>query len=198
MNRRQMQRVFEQSILPRVESHARIQFRATRCPATREDQIAEAIGLAFKWFRQLVRRRKDATKFPCTLATFAVKAVRSGRRVCGQLKPKDVLSERAQQQRGFYVGKLPDVSTLETNPLMEALIDNRISPVPDQVAFRIDWPAWLLTRTARDRRLIRQMGMHERTTDLSRSFGLSPARISQLRQEFHRSWCVFVESDPIG
>jgi hypothetical protein len=32
----------------------------------------------------------------------------TGRRVCGQEKPKDVLSPRAQRQKGFAVEKLPD------------------------------------------------------------------------------------------
>src|SRR5262249_58041693 len=63
----------------------------------------------------------------------------------------------------------------------ERLRDNTLTPVPDQVAFRIDFPAWLRTLTARERRLIRAMARNERTTDLSRQFQVAPGRISQLR-----------------
>jgi hypothetical protein len=74
----------------------------------------------------------------------------------------------------------------------ERLRDNTITPVIDQVQFRIDWPAWLRTLTARERRLIRAMSRNERTLDLSKEFELSPARISQLRREFHDDWCRFL------
>jgi hypothetical protein len=44
-----------------------------------------------------------------------------------------VLSPVAQRLNGFAVGKLPDFSTLDGSPLEEALIDNTVSPVPEQV-----------------------------------------------------------------
>jgi hypothetical protein len=71
------------------------------------------------------------------------------------------------------------------------LRDNTVTPVPDQVQFRIDWPAWLATLTARERRMIRAMARSERTKDLSRQFELSPARISQIRREFRDAWARF-------
>src|SRR5215470_16282406 len=126
------------TIVPRIKLHARVFFRYIRCLHTREDCIAETIDLAWQWFKRLAEKGKDARKFPSVLATYAARAVKSGRRLCGQLKAKDVMSERAQQRHGFYVGKLPDFSTESTNPLAEALSDNTVSPVPDQVHFRID------------------------------------------------------------
>ena len=91
----------------------------------------------------------------------------------------------------FSISKLPDFSTLSDNPLSDALIDNTRSPVPEQVQFRLDFPAWFRTRTDRDRRLIGDMAMGQRTLDLSRRYGLSPGRISQLRREFHDDWLRF-------
>ena len=101
--------------------------------------------------------------FPTALATYAARAVRSGRRVTGQLKAKDAMNPHAQQRRGFCVGKLPDFSTLSDNPLQEALIDNTQTPPPEQAAFRIDFPAWLDTHSKRDRRMILDMAQGERT-----------------------------------
>ena len=181
------------SILPRIETHAKIYFRHVACREKRADFVAETVALAWRWFQRLAERGKDATKFASTLASYAARAVKSGRRVCGQLSPKDVLSERAQQERGFAVGKLPDFSTLSENPLAEALIDNTCTPVPEQVVFRIDFPGWLMTRTERDRRLIQRMVMSERTKDLARKFGLSKARVSQLRQEYREDWDCYGE-----
>jgi hypothetical protein len=47
---------------------------------------------------------------------------------------------------------------------------------------------WVKTRTDRDRRIIGDLMAGERTKDVSRKYGLSPARVSQLRQDFHADW----------
>jgi hypothetical protein len=78
-----------------------------------------------------------------------------------------------------------------SGPLADALLDNTVSPVLDQVAFRLDFPAWRRTRTERDRRLIDCMMTGESTAILARLFGVSAARISQMRREFHRDWHSF-------
>lgn len=178
-------------ILPRIERHATIYFRDLKCPAKKADAIAEAVALTWKWFVRLAERGKDATQFPMVLANFAAKHVRSGRRVCGQEKAHDAMSPNAQQRHGFAVGKLPDYSTLDGNSLQEALFDNTRTPPPDAAAFRIDFPAWLATRTERDRRIIEQLGMSERTGIVARRFGVADGRISQLRNEYRIDWIRF-------
>ncbi|MBI4305429.1 MAG: hypothetical protein HY678_03830, partial [Chloroflexi bacterium] len=137
------------AILPRIQTHATVSFRHVECPGKRADRIAEVIGLCWRWFRRLAERGKDATQFPMVLADFAVRAVRSGRRVCGQLKPKDVLSEVAQAKHGFTVELLPSSTCAAREKLYsiphgqelqdryeERLRDNMQTPIPDQVAFR--------------------------------------------------------------
>jgi hypothetical protein len=179
------------SILPRIELHGRVSFRYLRCPALRDDAVAEVVALAWKWHLRLAERGKDATQFPSALATFAARAVKAGRRLCGQERPKDVLSPSAQRQHRFAVDRLPDFSTLGSNPLTEALADNTQTPPPEQASFRIDFPAWLQTRSERDRRLAEDLMTGERTLDVSTKYGLSPARISQLRRDFHDDWQRF-------
>ena len=105
------------------------------------------------------------------------------------------MSPLARRRRGFAVGRLPHFSTLHGNPLDEALQDNTASPVPEQVAFKIDFPAWRLTHPGRDRRLIDRLMLGERTLDVSRAFGLSPARIAQKRREFRDDWLAFCGLD---
>ena len=182
-------------LLPRIELHARITFRNVRCPDRREDAVAEVVGLVWAWYARLTRRGKDPSRFPTALATFAARAVRSGRRVCGQERAKDVLSPLAQARHGFVVASLPGCSTLGGSPFDEALRDNTRSPVPEQVCFRADFPAWLRTLGRRDRRLAQAMALGHRTGELARRFRVSPARISQLRREFHDGWTKFCGED---
>ena len=95
------------SIRPRIQEHARIYFRHVKCRGKREDFIAETIALAWTRFLRLVQRGKDVASFISTSATRCAQAVRNGRRLCGQEKPKDVMSTVCQQRRGFAVESLP-------------------------------------------------------------------------------------------
>jgi hypothetical protein len=179
------------SILPRIERHGRVYFRHVRCPDRKADAISEMVALSWHWFLRLAHQGKDATRFPSTLATFAARAVHSGRRLCGAERAKDALSPAAQRRHGFAVGRLPDVSTLNGNPLFDALHDNTRSPVPDQVSFRLDFPAWLASLGARNRSIAQDMAQGHRTGELAEKYGLSPARVSQLRREFYLDWQKF-------
>lgn len=185
------------TIVPRIQLHARISSRDIKCQHKRADFISEVVSLCWKWWVRLHERGKDPSGFVSTLAALAARHVRNGRRLCGQLRPNDVLSPRAQQLRGFTVEKLPDFSTLSENPFSEALQDNTRSEVPDQVCFRLDFPAWLHTRTRRDRRMIADMATGERTNTLARKFRMSPGRVSQLREQFRRDWRQFVGDLPL-
>lgn len=189
----QLHAAFVTDILPRVVLHARIFFRGEKCPGKKEDRIAETAAIAWKWYRLLVKRGKDPAQFPCRFATLAALAVKSGRKIAGMERAKDVMNGRAQQRHNFRVSALPDTSTLTTNPFTEALRDNTQTDVPEQVAFRLDFPAWLTTRTTRDRTLIEGMGMGERTKDLADKLGMSQARVSQMRREFKEDWTQFTE-----
>jgi len=184
------------SATPRITRHARCYFRHLRCGHKKADCVSEVVSLCWKWWLRLIERGKDPSKFVSVLATFAARAVRSGRRLCGQEKAKDALSSAAQQRHGFSVGKLPDFSTLDVNPLAEALTDNTQSAVPDQVQFRCDFPEWLGTHTQRNRNIVVEMAKGERTKALARRFKISPARISQLRRELHDDWERFTDDLP--
>lgn len=188
----EVQRRFLQ-ILPRVELHARISSRDIKCQHKWADFISEAVSMCWKWWVRLHERGKDPSGFVSTLASLAARHVRSGRRLCGQEKPNDVLSPRAQQMRSFVVEKLPDFSTLNGTPLEDALHDNMRSPIPDQVCFRVDFPAWLRSYSRRNRAIAKDMAMGEPTKALASKFKMSPGRISQLRREFHDDWQRFTE-----
>src|SRR5262249_12612521 len=88
----------------------------------------------------------------------------------------------------FVVGKLPDFSTLSENPLADALAENTVSPVPEQVAFRLDFPAWRATYDRHRRRILDALALGHRTKDVAQSFAMSQGRVSQLRSEYRRDW----------
>jgi hypothetical protein len=180
------------ALLPRIERHARIAFRHLGCPQGRDDAVGEAVALSWAWYLRLVERGKDPADFAGTFAGYAARAVRRGRRVCGQEAGQEVLSPTAQARHDFQVLHLPSgPTTLNGSPLEEALLDNAVTPPPEAAAFRIDFPAWLATWPERDRRLIEGLGLGERTMALAQQFGLTPGRISQKRREYHGDWARF-------
>src|SRR5262249_9119272 len=145
----------------------------------------------WKYFLGLVERGEDPATFSTAFARFAARAVASGRRLCGQEKSRDVLSFAGQKRHRFAVCPLPETGRLSGTLFEEALHDTTQPPVLDQVAFRFDFPAWLQTRTDRDRRMVQDLMVGERTVDVSRKYGTTPARISQLRRAFKQDLTWF-------
>ena len=191
-----LQETFLNSIMPKVLSHGRVSFRNVRCRHQKEELLAEMTGLCWQWHLRLAQRGKDAAQFPTAIATFAARAVRCGRRLAGMDRAKDVLSPQAQQRQGFAVGKLPDCSGLSGSALEEALHDNTRTPPDEQCAFRIDFPAWRATHAERDRRLLDDLMLGERTLEVAGKYGLSPGRVSQLRREFLLGWRLYISEPP--
>lgn len=180
---------------PRIRRHARIYFRQVPCHHRKADCISEAVALAWKWWVRLIERGKDPSTFVSALATFAARHVQAGRKLCGIDHAKDVLSPTAQQRHSFTVSSLPQISTLNPNPLSEALTDNTQSPVPDQVIFRCDFFEWLNSHSQRNRDIAVEMARGEKTKTLARRFKVSPGRISQLRRDFHDDWERFTSDE---
>ena len=180
--------------LPRVRAHAHYVLRRVHCPDIRSDLMAEILALAWKHFVSLIQRGKDPTAFMATLALRCSQAVRAGRRLVGSERSKDVMSSVARLRHGFEVGSLDD-QPREDDDLAEALVDNTKSLVPDQAAFRIDFPRWRRRLGVRNRRVLDALMTGEGTGAVAVRFGLSQARVSQLRREFEESWEAFHEGD---
>jgi len=191
-----LQAAFLASVLPKVLSHGRVSFRHLRSADRKEEYIAEMVALAWRWHLRLAQRGKDATRFPTALASYAARAVRCGRRLAGMDRSKDVLSPQARQRHGFLVSTLPEISTLSDNPLAEALHDNTQTPPDVQCAFRVDFRAWRATHTERNRQILHDLMVGERTSDVAGKYGLSPGRVSQLRRELHDDWELFCAEPP--
>jgi hypothetical protein len=191
------------TLLPKIETHGRIYFRQLR-PHRKEETLQEMRALAWFWFRRLAQRGKDAGQYLSAFNDFLVRAISSGRRIMGYEKAKDAMCVRTQKRHGFKVERLPKEiraphesrysmvhGQREHDAFAERLSDNTITPIPDQAAFRIDWPAWLQTQTERNRRIIGDLMAGDRTIEVSQKYGLSAGRISQLRRQLHDDWQAF-------
>ncbi len=133
------------------------------------------VALSWLWFRRLVGQGKDPTRFISALATFAARAVGSGRRLCGQEPATEILSARTQQQ-GFRIHHLPEHAPPAGGFLEAALNCNTQSPPDEQAAFRHDFSLWLSRYDPRRRRIALDMALGHRTGDLAGVHGCSPGR----------------------
>jgi len=149
------------------------------------------IGLCCVWYARLVNQGRNPAAFMTTLAHYAATAVNGGRRVCGQEKTKDLLSRGRPRQREFTVSVQPRTEDRSGESIESALRDNTQTPVPDQVQFRCDFPAWKQRLTVVKRQLVDRLALGHRTCDLAEESGLSTSRISQLRKEFQADYLLF-------
>jgi hypothetical protein len=163
-------------------------FRA-ELPHQKEELIQETTAVCWFLFIRLIRRGKDPAEFASVLGGYAVRRVRSGRKLTGAEKSQEVLSRWSQNRLGFKVRSLSDGAAEDS--WQESLRGNSRSSVVDQAAFRVDFPRWLRRQSPRNRRIIREMVRGERTQNLARIFQVSPGRISQLRRQLHASWQDF-------
>src|SRR5262249_39230112 len=75
--------------------------------------------------------------------------------------------------------------------LAEALSGNTRTPVPAQVAFRLDFPRWRSGFGRRARAVLDALAAGGRTKDGARGLGLGPARGNQMRRGFEQGWKAF-------
>lgn len=177
------------AMLPAIQAQAKFAFRHLN-PEAREDAIQETIANALVAFVRLVQREKTDIAYPTPLVRFAVAQIHDGRRVGNRLNVRDVLSPYAQQEKGIRVERL-DRFDEEDNEWVEAVVEDHRTPVPDQVAFRCDFPVWLERLSRRNRRIAEALSVGHTTSDVARRFRVSPGRISQLRRDLQQSWQEF-------
>ena len=176
-------------LLPTIRAAAQYAFRGWD-PEAREDAVAEVIAGCFVAFAQLAAQGKLAVAFATPLTRFAIKQFRVGRRVGSRFRVKDVLSPAAQHRRRFEVERL-EAFDPTTDEWVEAIVDDTLTPVPDQAAFRCDFPVWLAAQSRRSRRIAAALALGHTTADVAKRFRVSPGRVSQLRRELQSSWQMF-------
>jgi hypothetical protein len=177
-----------QAMRPAVLAHLRFTFRFMR-PEEREDAIQETEALVVVAYERLFMQGRAAVAFASPLARYAVAQYRTGRRVGGQLNVNDVMSRHAQRHHDLVVERLdrryPD------GAWKEVLVEDHRTPVPDQVAFRIDFETWLAGLSRVKRAVTALLARRETTGDTARCCGLTKGRVSQMRRELQENWQAY-------
>jgi hypothetical protein len=179
------------SILPAIETHAAIRFR--RLPARRrEDAVQEVIATACMNYQLLAARGRLDVAHAGTLADYAVKHVRAGRRIGGRRAGfKDVMSPACHKRHGVNVISLDAQHAGSEGGWRQIAVEGHRESIPDLAAFRIDFAAWLRKLSRRDRKIIGALVRGERTFAVAERFGITAGRVSQLRRRYEREWQVF-------
>jgi RNA polymerase sigma factor (sigma-70 family) len=170
-------------MLPRIKLQAEVAFRR-RPWEEREELVQEVIANAFRAFARLVERDKADVAFATPLAQYAIRQVRGGRRVGARVSARDVLSPANRRLR---VARLDCYDSTEA-AWREALVEDRQAGPAETAVARLDLAQWFRSLPVRKRRIAKALAAGETTAAAAKQFGLSPARISQLRQELCLSW----------
>ncbi|MEK6236787.1 MAG: hypothetical protein N2C14_18935 [Planctomycetales bacterium] len=176
-------------MLPSIVKVARFAFREFDEEAC-EEAVQEVVCNCLVGFVRLVERGREDRAFPSALARYAIRQYCAGRRVGTPLNVKDVSSRHCQLMKGFSMEGMYERDK-KTSRWVPFVVGDHRTPVADQAAFRLDFPAWLATLSVRNRDVAEEMAVGETTTNLARRFRISPARVSQLRKEFKESWDQF-------
>ena len=182
------------AMLPLIRRHAQVSFRQLDVEA-RSEAVQEVICNALAAYRRLVELKKTDVAFPSSLARYGVAQVRAGRRVGGSLNVRDITSKHCQLQKQIQVDRL-DRYDEEEMCWQEILVEDRHAGPAETASSRIDFGDWLGTLPARQRRIAGVLATGETTLATARRFHVSPARVSQLRQELKRAWELFVGEQP--
>jgi hypothetical protein len=180
-------------ILPRIQSQAWLAFQGLSFDLKQELQ-SEVVAHCWKSFARLFESGRHEDVPPMTLARFAIRAVRSGRRIGASLNINDVTSHYCQNRLGIRSSQLYKTDQSLDHWAESLIADERARP--DQLVMaRIDFSEWLQTLKPLHRKVAEHLSLGESTHSTARIFNLSPGRISQIRRLLEQSWHSFQTED---
>ena len=180
-------------MVPAIQGYARSAFRNLQ-PETREDAICAVVADAFFAFRRLVELGKQDLAYATPLARFAVRRYWTGRCAC-MPRGRDIMSQKARTTHQIVVERL-DIFEEHTRHWHQMLVEDRRATPADVAAARIDVAAWLRSLSRRNRRIAETLAAGNTPSEVAPRFGVSRARISQVRKELHRNWQRFQGEAP--
>ena len=75
--------------------------------------------------------------------------------------------------------------------MSDALREDTRTPVPQRVAFKLDFVTWRAALTKKRRRMLDTLAAGGKTCKVAEVFGVCPARVSQMRRELADGWYTF-------
>lgn len=159
------------AFLPDMQAIASWSFRYLD-PDKREEAVQNVVTLAWKFAHVLFRQgRMEEPGILKSVLSYAIRQTRSGRTLQGKSKCKDALDYR---DRGRV--------TFEETDLTGFI--GRTTPVPDQVSFRVDVPAFLSTLKRHQQALAADLAVGMTTSEAAKKYGVTPGAVSQFRVRF--------------
>jgi hypothetical protein len=176
-------------LLPAILACADFAFRHIKGD-TREDATQEVVASSYLAYTRLAELGKEDLAYASPLARYAVAQYRAGRQVGTRMNARDVTSPYARGKKGIRVERLDRFDQV-AGEWREAVVEDRHTPVADQVAFRLDFPDWLSSLSERDRQIVEFLALGNAPWEAAEKFNLCRARISQKRAQFADSWRRF-------
>lgn len=170
-------------LLPQIKRQASRAFRNFQ-PAEREELVQEVIANTYVAFTRLVELGKQELAYATPLAMYAVRHVRSGRRVGTRVNKRDVLSPA---NRRVTVEPLQRFDHGD-GEWQEILVEDRHTGPAETAAARLDVANWYRKLPMTKQRVARVLASGESTQETAKQFGVSSGRVSQLRRELQSSW----------
>ena len=170
-------------LLPQIKLQASRAFRNHQ-PAEREELVQEVIANAYVAFTRLVELGKQELAYATPLAMYAVRHVRSGRRVGTRGNKRDVLSPA---NRYVTVEPLQRFDHGD-GEWQEILVEDRHAGPAETAAARLDVANWYRKLPVTKQRVARVLASGESTQEKAKQFGVSSGLVSQLRRELQSSW----------
>lgn len=178
-------------LMPSVRCHARHAFRRLR-QLEQEEAVQDVLVQVFITCVQLATHGQQSKAYPSALARFAIARYREGRRAGQPTRSRDLMSEARLQRQSRCCGR----PIQQREDWQAAVAADSRTPVLDQVCFRMDFPVWLSHLSERQRRIAHTLALGNTVTEAARLHRVTPARISQLRQELRESWLEFERELP--
>jgi hypothetical protein len=150
----------------------------------REDAIAEAIGIAWYKFRRLVERGGDPERFVSSIGQQSAVIVHRGRTIpiAGGGRGRAVIEPLCHATQRKY--------RLHSRPMWDECLITR-PPIPEAVAFRIDFAAWRRQWTRSDLAIIDDRLAGYTRQEIACRMGLSKSAVEQRLPLFRKSWQQF-------
>lgn len=187
-----------------LHSRARAQF-ARFDPERRDEFIAETIALTFVWALSAARRNKLHRVTPYWAVRFAHRQLCSGRRFMGTSRGCVMSEARRYRHRTRVVSLDQDQSddALSSNPLRESLADRDAENPFDVVRRSIDYPEIFEMEEVSPKAVatfeyLAATKSEGPQGELAAELRVSPARITQLKDELGEALALHGYAGPLG
>lgn len=158
------------SYLPSIQRIARTHFRHLD-PDRRDEAVQNTLALCWKFYVALFHQGRANQGILKSILWYAIKQTKSGRSVQGKARSKDALDYRDRGRVSFEIYDL--------NGFV-----GRTTPVPDQVSFRVDVPAFFGTLNERQQNMAFDLAAGDTTGEVAQKHGITSGAVSQFRRRF--------------